>query len=623
MAFVSRDVTKIRTFATDAVLARPLEQEKSPAPQKAPTVSQAPTETPHEDAIGHTVIYAESVKIPAAPLRHMTKTDVVAPPKTTTATKARVATSAPQPKPASQHVSTPLHQTDKRFLNLEEEMGKIKPHHQLSTLGDESTFELGGGGGTIIRDTKRKRFRLLPAMVQAAMQWFTHQRETYDVYRHPYSEMTTSEARKDVISAAVAKSALAPKEDFKEVAERKKREEHAPIESTLLVKNKEATPQPQWSHVDFDETPTDELSPLPHEGPASVVLNTPVTPFKSEYVKTAREKILLEEEPRVLQPVARDDIQDEIQSETIVPLKNTKQAQVIEQVPATDKAVLPIEEVRSQPLEAVPIQTPEQLEPQVDIGPASPNQRGPHDYNAQVQPSLKTANLFRFMLIGVIVVSTLSGVSLSVYLFSSLREPQAQEITHSFTVPTLLRAHTQEPIALLNNRAVFLESVLSRVLENQSSVVQLYPTVQTQSGSTRPASAQETLSILSPRTASSFVRGVREMTLGSVAGEPFIVLRTGSFDVAFAGMLEWESTLSADLSPLFGTPVVDSFDPSARTDSQVRAAFFKDMIASNKNARLLFDERGNDRVVYTFIDQNTILITTTRKALNTLVPLIH
>ena len=100
-------------------------------------------------------------------------------------------------------------------------------------------------------------------------------------------------------------------------------------------------------------------------------------------------------------------------------------------------------------------------------------------------------------------------------------------------------------------------------------------------------------------------------------------MKTQNFDTAFAGMLAWEKTMSADLSPLFGAPVVMSFDPSARTDTQVREAFFKDTIASNKNVRLLLDEEGRDRIVYTFVNQNTVLITTTRTALDALLPLVR
>jgi hypothetical protein len=111
------------------------------------------------------------------------------------------------------------------------------------------------------------------------------------------------------------------------------------------------------------------------------------------------------------------------------------------------------------------------------------------------------------------------------------------------------------------------------------------------------------------------------MAFGAGDSEPYIVMKVTGFDAAFAGMLEWERSMSADLSPLFGPTVVETFDSSARTDTQVREAFFQDVIASNKNARILLDEEGEERIIYTFINQQTIIITTTKKALERLMPL--
>jgi hypothetical protein len=129
--------------------------------------------------------------------------------------------------------------------------------------------------------------------------------------------------------------------------------------------------------------------------------------------------------------------------------------------------------------------------------------------------------------------------------------------------------------------------------------------------------------VISPKISGSFGRTIREIAFGGAAQDPFIIMKVNSFDIAFAGMLEWEQTMSSDLSPFFGDPVVITFDPSARTDTQVREAFFKDMIASNKNARLLLDQNGSDRIIYTFVDQNTILITKNKETLDVLLPRIR
>jgi len=128
---------------------------------------------------------------------------------------------------------------------------------------------------------------------------------------------------------------------------------------------------------------------------------------------------------------------------------------------------------------------------------------------------------------------------------------------------------------------------------------------------------------LALRAPGSFTRAVSEMTFGSVGGtDPFILMRVGNFDTAFAGMLAWEQYMSTDLAPLFGSIVSESYDPYARTDSQIRSAFFRDTIITNKSARILVDANNTERILYSFVRPNLILITTNSETFNTLLPLV-
>jgi hypothetical protein len=88
------------------------------------------------------------------------------------------------------------------------------------------------------------------------------------------------------------------------------------------------------------------------------------------------------------------------------------------------------------------------------------------------------------------------------------------------------------------------------------------------------------------------------------------VMTISNFDTAFSGLLRWETTMSADLAPLFGEPVTASFDAEARTANQTRAPFFKDTITANLSTRTLVDETNEPRIVYGFITPTLILIAT-------------
>lgn len=618
-------VQKIRTFAMDSALAHDTQPKKSTfIPPKAEAEVIAPQASATPQAPTPKVI---PPIIPRAPQK-----------QTLAIPKKEVA--MPDVAPLIQHAS-------KKYITLEEDTQKITVHRADSILSDNPNIELGEGGGTIIRDTKHKRFQLLPAMAKATTQWFEEKKVEYEDYTHPYESMTKAEARTDVIHAAVEKSAQAPREDFNAIVERKKYEERKPISSTLIIKEKSEVPAPQWSYVEDEPgnntpsqataaavnpevphvTPTE--NPTPITSVSKVAEATPATPLVEKQVATGNPYASSAQVPSSPQPapnpIPPTPPVPKIISEVIPPV--TVEPEVVQ--PSTIAA-----EVVAEPIvETIASPVVEPTEPEASV--AEEITQNPYDafstHVPQATPEPTTRYEYRggvrngapipfpqYALIAVVFVAILSGIGLSVYLFAGKDAPQ--EITVAYTVPQLIRAD-QQIAQPLTDRNSFLSGLTGVTLQN-SGVVQMYPSVRLQDGSERPASAQETLGVLETRMPSSFTRAIRELTFGAVGNEPFMVMRITSFDIAFAGMLEWEQTMSADLSPLYGTPVIESFDPSARTDSQARSAFFKDIIASNKNARLLFDEKGNDRLIYSFVDQHTIVITTNRTALEQILPLL-
>ena len=219
----------------------------------------------------------------------------------------------------------------------------------------------------------------------------------------------------------------------------------------------------------------------------------------------------------------------------------------------------------------------------------------------------------------VILLALVLGVSTTFYWFT--RSTQTQEVT-AIQIPSLINSNLQTAVPLLPDK----EAVFSKILDasiNSGDIVQIYPTVTDTNGTSIPAGAQTILSVLNLRMPGSFTRSIRDITFGSANGsEVFIIMRTTDFDTAFAGMLQWEAVMSADLSPLFGLPVSQSYDPYARTSAQIRPAFFRDEIIANKSARVLVDENNEERIVYAFVQPTILVITTNTDTLNTLIPLL-
>ena len=96
--------------------------------------------------------------------------------------------------------------------------------------------------------------------------------------------------------------------------------------------------------------------------------------------------------------------------------------------------------------------------------------------------------------------------------------------------------------------------------------------------------------------------------MGSVttsANEPYLILRTNDFDTLFSSFLMWEQSMKSDLSPLFG-----------ELPSSHKA--FIDSVWDNRSTRILKGAEGQTTLLYSFVDQNTVVITQSEEALSLL-----
>lgn len=183
-------------------------------------------------------------------------------------------------------------------------------------------------------------------------------------------------------------------------------------------------------------------------------------------------------------------------------------------------------------------------------------------------------------------------------------------------VPSFIGNIEQIAIGFSDDRAELMEILTDAVRSldgDPNTVTQLYPSRSNDAGE-QVIDTGTFMGVFDPQTNGSFVRSLRsEMMFGVYTGErahPFFVFRTEQFDTALAGMLAWEGAMSADLTPLFGPPVRRTFDPTALTADSAREAAFTDEVIRNTNVRVLYDELGEVRISYAFVDKETLVITT-------------
>jgi len=121
----------------------------------------------------------------------------------------------------------------------------------------------------------------------------------------------------------------------------------------------------------------------------------------------------------------------------------------------------------------------------------------------------------------------------------------------------------------------------------------------------------EFLKALESRAPGNLVRAFDPLFMYGVLGDSvFLIIRLVSFENAFAGMLTWEKSLGQDIGPLFATR---EFLISLPLEP-----VFMDLTDRNKDIRIL--SLDNQSIfLYSFFDNDTLIITDTLETLRTLI----
>ncbi len=103
---------------------------------------------------------------------------------------------------------------------------------------------------------------------------------------------------------------------------------------------------------------------------------------------------------------------------------------------------------------------------------------------------------------------------------------------------------------------------------------------------------------------SLFMLGILGQSAETGGNQTFLLMKLDSFDNAYSGMLDWERDIDTDLLPLFRTP-----------DASSTPATWVDVTIKNKDARALHDASGKTELIYSFYNQNLLIITGNENAL--------
>lgn len=142
---------------------------------------------------------------------------------------------------------------------------------------------------------------------------------------------------------------------------------------------------------------------------------------------------------------------------------------------------------------------------------------------------------------------------------------------------------------------------------------------------TTEATTEELFLKLETSAPSSLVRALGSTPIigvhGFRGGQPFLLFSVSSYDFAFAGMLAWEPEMLNDIGPLFGISPREIVGKASSTTAEAltNTIAVKDVIIRNKDVRATFDPQGKIIFLYSFIDKQTLVITTNEDTLKALI----
>lgn len=214
------------------------------------------------------------------------------------------------------------------------------------------------------------------------------------------------------------------------------------------------------------------------------------------------------------------------------------------------------------------------------------------------------------IIISLILIAT--GMTVGYYLYSQSplgKKPPA--VTTSRAPSSIVNYESRAVISVDgSNRADLIKKIRNETIKPiaPGSIKEIVMT-ETKNGQIYRTSAPEMASIMTILAPDMILRtlnpgwmlGVYANTDGSDKSV-FVIVTTNLFQNAFAGMLAWEEAIPEDLKDILSIINDKTFTPAIK-------GAFKDQIVKNKDVRTFMTDSGQSILVYSFVDNSTLVVT--------------
>jgi hypothetical protein len=647
---VSKKVLAVRTYANDLAETRAVrDHTDTTAVMTKSTVTTLPTAV---TTIAHTtptavsgvpqkLVFTEPKSKKGITSRPSTVTDtntITAPPKNTippfhTFQKPAVTIPAAPAGVTKISVPTSVISTQPKASIL------TNPSHGVS-VGDEAD---AATEATVITDTKRSKFSITAAVTKSMSGWFQNKKDTITGKNKPKYTVPQADRRKGVIQKATSMTGRTSTADHAEVLKRLRANKQTagivPVTTPKIVAS-----EPTWDSAALvpataptPKTPTTlpvqtitsepivvhtpkpvvaSVPPLPKivptipQGgrPAKPVVSVPVispTPASVPEIQRPAITPITPELPRVT-PAAIAKI---IPTRPVIPRVAPPHATA----PTVTTIVRPLitPTVPTTPRSAAMSIAPSVVEtvPEIilaasPVPPAAATKKTNAPKNIQPKISLRfrLQNIFthtdRIVISGGIVATAIiiAGLGYRYYLQRDSDTPLATQTETAVPVFNQMTFDTK-PVTASSKEVIVAALQSAAASPDSSSEISFIDPV-----SSTTLGVDTFFSLFGVTTLTAFKSTITKVALGAYRGEPWLLLRVTDTPTAQGGMFDWESRMSTDLSPVYGTVV---------TAKKNTITDFIDTAISGIDVRVLQDEQNKERITYGFVAPNYILITTT------------
>jgi hypothetical protein len=384
-----------------------------------------------------------------------------------------------------------------------------------------------------------------------------------------------------------------------------------------ILQQSVSTTTPEKNHID-DATTLESADDL--------VPNTPPTSTHAYAIAEAAESLRTGGtgiRTHATEPVALDAILGDIDVQKV--FATTPPANSSAHAPSAPEALAPLQSIRTLRSDVARMVTHNKTSV-LDMLPGEQQKQGSATVRLATQARLTTSS---YLLIGASVALILGAIIVgTMYFFSRTVENDTLAKNFFFVE----EAQTYE---ITNKTRGVLLSELTSIRENsilepgKIKEIRLTETLHlpaTAIDETSPATTRSFLTHLEAGIPATLSRSLADQLMLGVhqsnGNQTYLIFAVNHYENAFSGMIEWESTMSKDLAPLFETNITEATVSATTTGaalskntSQEQHITFEDRAIANMPMRILTNSEGVVKLVWSMPDTATVVITTSPETL--------